>query len=225
MEKLILRFPLKTVGQFLKVSALAASLGLTACSPGATDDSSGIDSYVVTNGSFTQATTTTISGIGSVRFLNVMNGVFSSNSLALKAQLDFSNNSVTAIFNSNNTIMNSSTGGVAVSFTRSGASVIGSVYVNGSSVTMNQSRLSFYVPSALDLIIEVHNISASKSRVLIWRRDVTVYSAANADIDTDNSTDYSGTYPSQGGSGQFYGLNLNSATITGATLGLPKVAN
>ena len=225
MEKLILRFCQKINRQLLIVSALAASLALTACSSGAADDSSGIDSYTITSGSFSESSSTAITGIGSVRFVNVMNGVFSSNSLALKAELDNSTNSVTAILNSNNTLMNSSSGGVAVTFTRSGASVTGSIAVNGSSVTMNPSRLSFYVPTALDIIIEVHNISATQSRVLIWRRDTTVYSAANADIDTDNSTDYTGAYPLTGGSGQFYGLNVNNARVTAATLGLPKVAN
>jgi len=225
VEKLVLRFPIKKFGNFLIVSALAASLSLTACSPGAVDDSSVIDSYTVVSGSFSESSATTISGIGSVRFVNVMNGIVSSNALALKAQLDNTNSSITAIMNSNNTLMNSSSGGVAISFTRLGAGVTGSIAVNGNSITMNQGRLSFYVPSALDLIIEVHNISATKSRVLIWRRDVAVYAAANADIDTDNASTITGTYPSQGGSGQFYGLSLNGATVTAAALILPKVAN
>ncbi|MDG0816152.1 hypothetical protein [Bdellovibrio svalbardensis] len=234
MEKLILRFPILKLsrlilGQFSIVSTspllLVASLCLTACSSGTADDNSGIDSYTQTSGSFSEASSTTVAGTGSIRFVNVMNGVFSSNSLALKAELDNSTNSITAILNSNNTLMNSSSGGVAVTFTRSGASVTGSIAVNGSSVTMNQSRLSFYVPTALDLIIEVHNISATKSRVLLWLRDAVTYSAGNADIDTENTTDYTGTYPSTGGSGQFYGLSLNNAKVTGATLGLQKVAN
>lgn len=225
MEKLVLRFLIKNSRQFLIASAFAASFSLGACSPGAVDDSAVIDSYTITNGSFSQSSSTTISGFGSVRFTNVLNGIFSSNSFALKAQLDNPNDSVTVFLNSNNMVMNSSSGGVAISFTRSGASVVGSIAVNSSSVTMNPSRLSFYVPTALDVIIEVHNISSSKSRVLVWRRDLTVYSAANADVDSENSTDYSGNYPSTGGSGQFYGLNLNGATVTGAALGLPKIAN
>ncbi|HWU43846.1 MAG TPA: hypothetical protein VN132_10420 [Bdellovibrio sp.] len=196
-----------------------------ACSPAAVDDSSGIDSYVVASGSFDTANATKISGLGNIRFVNVLNGIFSNNSMALKAQLDLSGNSVTAIFNSNNSVMNSSAGGVAVTFTRSGASVIGSIAVNGSSVTMDPSRLSFYVPAALDVIIDVHNISSTRAHVLIWRRDSTIYSAGSADIDTDNSTDYSGTYPTNAaGAGTFAGLSLNNATVTGSSIGLAKVA-
>lgn len=213
MEKFILRF----------LILATISLSLASCGGGMADTSSGIDSYVVTNGAFTTTTSDNITGLGGVRFVNVLNGIFSYNSIALKAQLDATGNSVTVFMNTSATVMtNSSAGGIAITFQRSGASVLANIAVNGSSVSVNASQLVFYVPSAIDVIIDVHNISASQSRVMIWRRDLTVYNSTNADVDTNTPSDYSGTYPNQGGQGQNAGLYLNNATVTGANIGIAK---
>ncbi|HEX7675727.1 MAG TPA: hypothetical protein VF412_16240 [Bdellovibrio sp.] len=219
MEKFILRFLKLTIFATFAFSAVS-------CSPGTTDDITGLDPYLVNSGSFSQSDSNTLAGTGAVRFTNVLGGIYTNNSFALKASLDSTGNSVTVIMNSSNMAMTSSSGGVAITFTRSGANVVGSIAVNGNSaVTLNASNLSFYVPTALDVIIDVHNISSSRAHVLIWRRDATtVYTAANADIDTDVSSDYTGTYPASAGAGVYYGLNINGATVTAAQLGAAQVA-
>ena len=203
--------------------SLLALLTLASCGSPQADEPNGIDSYSQVSGSFTQADSNTLTGVGSILFTNVLPGQFSKNSLALKADLLYIGSSVTAIFNSNNSLMNSSSGGIAITFTRNGATTEGTIAVNGTSVTINPVRINFYVPSAIDVIIDIHNISSTSTRVMIWQRDLTVYSPTNADVDTTDSSDYTGTYPTNtSGQGIFAGLALNNATVTAANVSIAK---
>ncbi|KYG63598.1 hypothetical protein AZI87_14465 [Bdellovibrio bacteriovorus] len=210
MEKLILK-------SFLALSFLT----IAACSPAEVTDVSGIDSNTAISGSFQEYDANKIQGIGTIRFTTVL-PVSSSRSLALKTSLDnVSSSWVSTVFYSSNAAI-PSTNGVAVTFTRSGASVTAQISINGNSSMVSSSRLTFLVPTALDLIVEVHNVN-SKARVLIWRRDQITYSPTAADVDTDRSGDLVSSLPTQTGGGGFVGLIIQNSTVTAARVDLQKV--
>ncbi|KYG60919.1 hypothetical protein AZI85_10715 [Bdellovibrio bacteriovorus] len=210
MEKLILK-------SFLALSFLT----IAACSPAEVTDVSGIDSNTAISGSFQEYDANKIQGIGTIRFTTVL-PVSSSRSLALKTSLDnVSSSWVSTVFYSSNAAI-PSTNGVAVTFTRSGASVTAQISINGNSSMVSASKLTFLVPTALDLIVEVHNVN-SKARVLIWRRDQITYSPAVADVDTERSGDLVSSLPTQTGGGGFVGLIIQNSTVTAARVDLQKV--
>ncbi|KHD88188.1 MAG: hypothetical protein OM95_10505 [Bdellovibrio sp. ArHS] len=210
MEKFILR-------SFLALNFLT----LVACSAANVADVSGIDSNTAVSGTFQEYDTNKIEGIGTIRFTSVL-PTSSSRSLALKASLNTVSNSwVSTVFYSSNTSI-PSTNGVAVTLSRSGASVVAQISINGNSAMVNSSKLSFFVPTALDLIIEVHNVN-SKARVLIWRRDMIGYSPATADVDSERSGDLDSALPTQNGGGGYVGLIIQNAAVTAARVDSQKV--
>lgn len=211
MEKFLLRSLL-----------LLNTLYLISCSGTVNDNLSGIASNTVISGSFSQRDEDKISGSGTIRFLESLT-ISSSRALALKASLDDSisaSSLVVVLFSSNSVIPTNS--GIAITFSRSGASVTGSISYNGQAVSMNSGKLGFYFPASLDLVVEVHNV-ASQARVLIWRRNMVEYSSASADIDTLRDGDIVGTVPGQNGPGPYAGLILQSATVTAAQLESQRV--
>jgi len=196
-------------------------LTLTSCG-GVVEDVSGIDSNTIVTSSFSEYSSSSISGSGTIRFIEAL-PVSSSKALALKASLDqtISMSSVTAVFySSNGTIP--STSGIAVKFTRNGAGVTAEVIYNGTSLQVTSSKMSFYFPTSLDVIIEVHNINP-KARVLVWRRNFVEYSVTTADIDSSRSGDLSGSVPVTTGGGSFAGLIIQNSTVTAARLETQKV--
>lgn len=217
MEKFILRNSIP----FLVLSLMA----LSACSPGEVEDVSGLDSYsVITPSNFSHSDSDTLIGSGRVRFDSRLPGISSSRSMALKGTLDYvGQSSIGAVFYSSTQNITDNSG-VIVTFTRSGgASVSATVTVQGTASTVNSSLMNFYFPSALDVIIDVHNVG-NKVRVYIWRRNVGAYAAATADVDTDASGDISPAISNgQFGAGLFSGLIVNHSTITAVKLSLPKV--
>lgn len=211
MEKLILK----------SLTALSL-LTLAACSGAEVTDISGIDSSSLVSGSFTQYDSNKIEGSGTIRFTNTL-PVLSSRSMALKASLDstIAMSSVSVVFYSANAAI-SSTDGIIVTFSRSGASVIGQISFNTTTAAINSSKLSFYFPTSLDVIVEVHNINA-KARVLIWRRNMVEYSPATADVDTDRAGDLDSTLPIQQGAGIYVGLIIENSSVTAARVDTQKV--
>lgn len=206
----------------LKSLTAISLLALAGCSGAETSDVSGIDSSTSVAGNFSQYDSEKIEGSGTIRFTNTL-PVLSSRSLSLKASLDstIAMSSVSAIFYSSNSII-PTTDGVMVTFSRSGASVGATVSLNGNSAVVNNSKLSFYFPTALDVVIEVHNV-ANKARVLVWRRNMVEYSPATADFDTDRAADLDSTLPTQKGAGIYTGLILQNATVTAARVDTQKV--
>jgi hypothetical protein len=207
----------------LKSIILFSILALAACNSADLEDVNGIESNTIVSGSFDQYDNAKISGTGRVRFESTATG--DRTALALQAALDDSLNtsSVSAHFYSPSLILNPTTG-VVVTFTRNGAGVTGQIAVNGTSRDISASCLSFFFPTSLDLIIEVHN-SGTRSRVLIWRRDLTIYTADNADVDTERSGNLVGGTLSGVGSGLYWGLSLNLSTVSAAQSSAPQVPN
>ncbi len=212
MEKLILKFTL-----------LLVAVTLASCDSPDLEDVIGIDSNTIVSGSFDQYDNAKISGTGRVRFSSTATS--SRSALALRASLDdsLSSSSVSAHFYSPSVVVNPATG-VVVTFTRNGAGVTGRISVNGTSRDISSSRLTYYFPTSLDLIIEVHN-SGARARVLIWRRDLTIYTTDNADIDTERSGDLASGALSGVGGGLYEGLSLYLSTISAAQSSAPQVAN
>ena len=218
MEKFVLRFVVLLTPLWL--------LSLTSCSGGSADPVvvSGIDSNILISGNFSQNDSDKIEGSGTVRFTNTLLNS-SSRSFSLKASLDstIALSEISVVFYSSDASI-PSTNGLAVTFTRSGASVNGKVSFNGNPATIAASKMTFYFPSALDVIIDFHNVN-NKARVLIWRRNMVEYAAATADVDTDRSGDLVETLPQQKGGGTFVGLILQNATVTTARVDSQKVLN
>lgn len=214
MEKLFLR---------KSIFILSSSL-LTACSGVQSPDISGIDSNTVITSSFSTYSENTISGSGKVRFLNPL-AVDSSKSFALKASLDGSIglSSITIMMYSANSLLPEDNG-IAIKLSRSGASVTATISYNGNSASVNNSKLVYYFPTSLDLVIDVHNVN-SQARVLIWRRDMIEYSPVTADVDTERDGDLTTTLPIQKGGGSYSGLIIQNATVTAARLDSQKILN
>ncbi|WP_413293461.1 hypothetical protein ACLSU7_18935 [Bdellovibrio sp. HCB185ZH] len=232
MEKFILRISRKIA---IRCSALlsggvvfllaGATLSLNACG-GTSTDVAGIDSYTQIGGTLTTATAEEISGIGKVRFINPLAGVFTNNSIAFKASLGGSITATsTIVFNSNDLNVSESSG-IAVKFIRNGINVSCQIGVNGNWVTVASSITNMYAPLALDFVIDIHNNTggSNKTRVLIWR--YTPYAATTADVDTNSSSDLTGTYPAaQQAPGIYTGVIVNQATVTGAAISTNKIVN
>lgn len=206
----------------LKSLTFISLLALAGCSGAEPTDVAGIDSSTSVSGNFSQYDSEKIEGSGTIRFTNTL-PVLSNRSLLLKASLDstIAMSSVSAVFYTPNSFI-TATEGVIVTFSRSGATVRAAVSFNNNSAVVNSSKLTFYFPTALDVIVEVHN-TANKARVLVWRRNMVEYSAATADIDTDRSGDLDSTLPIQKGTGFYVGLILQNATVTAARLDTQKV--
>ncbi|MGZ3773075.1 MAG: hypothetical protein ACXVCY_03455 [Pseudobdellovibrionaceae bacterium] len=213
MEKFILR------------SLLAISLyTITACSGGVPDNISGIDPSAVVSGSFANNDHLVLSGTGTIRFTEILS-LFSSRSIALTASLNdaFSPSFLNVNFYSNFAVLPVNDG-IMVAFSRSGAGVNVFISYNGSSAAVTSSKLTYYFPTSLDVIIEVHD-NSSQARVLIWRRNFVEYTAATADIDTTRPGDLGSPLPMQRGGGPYVGLSIQNATVTAAHLGPAKVLN
>lgn len=216
MEKLILRS--------LKI-ALVLPFILTACSgTNGLEQVYGIDSNTQIVGSFSQYDNAKITASGTaarVRFTATV-PTASSRAFNLKASLDqtINNSSVSVIFHSSDaTVPN--TNGIVVKFARNGASVEVTISVNGNSRSVSSSKLSFYYPTNLDVILDVHNVN-NQARVLIWRRDVVGYTADNADVDTARSGDLSSPITGLSGAGGFVGLEILNATVSAASVTAQK---
>ncbi|WP_374073813.1 hypothetical protein [Bdellovibrio bacteriovorus] len=209
--------------KFILKSLLALSLfSLAACSGVEPTEVSGIDSNVIVSSSFSEYSSEKIHGSGTIRFLDSLT-VSSSKSFALKASLDdtIAMSSVSVIMYSANSVMPTNDG-IMVTFSRSGASVNAQISYNGNAAMVNTSRLSFYFPTSLDLIVEVHNVN-SKARVLVWRRDMVEYAPATADIDTERAGDLNSSLPVQRGAGPYAGLIIQNSTVTAGRLDSQKV--
>lgn len=218
MEKFILRVAVLLTPLWL--------LSLTNCSGDSAEPApvSGVDSYILISGNFSHNDSEKIEGSGTVRFTETL--LNSSNrSFSLKASLDstIATSSVSVVFFTSNSNI-TTTDGLVVTFSRSGASVIGQVGFNGNTATVVDSKMAFYFPSALDVVIDFHNVN-NKARIIIWRKNMVEYAAATADIDTDRTADLNATLPQQKGGGTFTGLILQNATVTTARVDSPKVIN
>ncbi len=214
MEKLILK----------SLLVISMTLGLAACGAVTTPDITGLDQYTYVSGGFNTANDTTLDGTGVVRFTEVLPGILTGRALKIKAQLDqtIALSSVTAAFYSSSLSL-ATNNGVFVKFIRSGINVNVEISVNGTTSTVNSSRVTTYFPASLDLVVEVHN-EAAKVRVFVWRRDNMIYSATTADIDTERVGDISPALPSSSsGTGQFAGLILQNAVVTAAQMIIPRV--
>lgn len=211
MEKFVL-----TTLTFLALGFLAA------CSGAEVAETAGIDSNTSVSGNYSVYTADKIEGSGTLRFAELL-PISSNRSMHLKASLDstLALSSLTVIFYSSNALMPSNNG-LAVALTRSGANVDVQISFNSSLANVSSSKLAFYFPTDLDLIIEFHNVN-SKARVLVWRKNMVQYAAANADIDTDRSGDLDTSLASQNGAGSYVGLILKNATVTTARIETQKI--
>lgn len=211
MEKLILR-------SFLIVTTLTT---LVSCGGEISSDPTGIDAYAITHDQFSEKTQDTLSGIGVVRFITPLSST--EQTLKLRGSLDLiTGSSIIAYFYSDSLNLTNNSG-VEVQFIRSGAAVEGKIVVRSSVSNMATGRLAFYVPSNLDVIVQVRSITNSSTRVLIWRRDAVTYTVAQADINTTNNSHITPMLPNYGGLGNYAGLGIQNATVTAAQISTATV--
>ena len=208
MEKFILRFLISSI-----------AIVLASCQGPSLEPILGIDSNIIVRGSFTQYDAASIEGTGAIRFDS--GATNNRHALTFKASLNdaLTNSTVSTYFYSSSASL-ADTNGIVITFRRQGASVIGNVSVGGTSYTINSNKLVYYYPTSLDLIIEVHN--TNPARILIWRRDVGIYTADTADVDSKRSGDLNGTVGANG-PGTFVGMSLTQGTITSAKSTVPQV--
>lgn len=205
----------------LKVLLTSSLLFLGACSGSEVVEVSAIDGNTSISGNYNTYSSSKIEGSGTLRFSDTL-PISSSRSMALKVSLDstIATSSVTAVFYSSSMLI-STTNGIAVTFTRSGSNVLAQISFNGNTAQVKSSKLSFYFPTSLDIIIDVHNVN-NKASILVWRRNAIEYTALNADFDSNDSTDLETSLPYQTGGGGFNGLILQNATVTSASIGAQK---
>ncbi|WP_374030087.1 hypothetical protein [Bdellovibrio bacteriovorus] len=201
----------------LKSLFILGALTLAGCAPAEVQDITGLDSYTIVTGSFSQADSTAVHGTGTIRFTETLVN-YSSKSIAFKASLNdtIAMSTVTVVFYAVNSNIPANDG-IQIQFARSGASVTGTIRNNSSSSTMNNANLTFLFPTSLDLIVEVHNVG-TKATVIIWRRNMVEYSVATADIYSENAGDISPALPNTHAGGTFVGMILQNATVTAAKI-------
>lgn len=196
---------------------------LAACSGTNLEEVYGIDANSQVVGSFSQYDNAKITGTGRVRFTATLPNP-SSRAFNLKASLDqtINNSSVSVIFYSEDSTVPTNKG-IVVTFSRNGANVEVTISVNGSAAsTVSSSKLVFYYPASLDVILDVHNVNG-QARVLIWRRDLIGYTAATADVDTARSGDISPSINGLSATGTFAGLSITNATVSAASFSSQKL--
>lgn len=211
MEKLLLR-----------LSIILSFLLLNSCS-GGSDESNllPIDTNTQVSGVFSEYSSSKIIGSGTLRFLNTI-PILTSRSLYLKGSLDeLVSSSISVIFYSPNSAVPNSEG-VVIRFIRSGINISIEISVNNQTVSVTSPKVSFYIPTSLDLFIDVHNVN-NRTRVLIWRKDTLGYAVATADVDTDRAGDTNQSLPPQVGGGGFVGLTLENASLSFARVDLSKI--
>lgn len=185
------------------------------------DAAAGLDAYLPVNDLFTEKTQSRLSGSGTIRFSSPLIG--QDMAFKLSGSLDALQTSyIGVVFYSNNlTVTNNS--GIEVRFTRDNAGVLGDIIVRSAISAVTSPRMNFYFPASLDVIIQVKNAS-NGARVVVWRRDSVTYSLATADFDSADSTTINPTLPNYGGLGNFIGITMNFATVTGARVISPVLA-
>lgn len=217
MEKFILRTQLKFMLPWIAIS-------VAGCSVTDLEPVNGIDANTIVQGSFAQYDNAKISGLGTIRFDQGL-PLNSNRSLSLQASLDqtIALSSVTAILFSSNSSLNTNDG-LRIELSRNGASVQGSVSLNGQQALINPARLTFYYPANLDLVIYFNN-AMTPARILMWRRDLIGYTPLNADVDTQRGGDLSGSLPVATAGGSISGLVIKNSTISRATISIPPNLN
>lgn len=195
---------------------------MVACSAADQEPSSGIDSNTIVSGSFNTYDTNKIEGTGTIFFTQNL-VVSSSRAMSLQGSLDstIASSSITVVFYSQSSAIPLNDG-VTVTFTRSGASVNAQIGINGNTSTVSSSKMIYYFPSSLDLIVEVHNVNF-QARVLVWRKNTLAYTPLTADIDTNRQGDLVSPLPAQNGGGPYVGLIIQYSTVTTAHLDTQKV--
>lgn len=209
---------------FLRSLLSLSIIFLAACSsPTESENTDGIDANSIVSGTFSNYDNLSVTGTGHLLFNETLVNS-SSRAIAIKASLENTPNSmVGAVFYTSDSSLNGSDG-ISVRFFRTGASVDTYVGYNNISYLVQSANMAYYFPTALDVIIEVHNVSAlSQARVLVWRRDMVSYAVATADIDTNRPNDLVGTPGNVKGSGGYVGLYVQYATVTNARIINQKV--
>lgn len=191
--------------------ALACALLVAGCGKTSDPATSPIDAFQVVNQGTLTTSTASLSGTGSVVFVNPLAGTTAKSSFRLTFSLANDTSSLQLTANANAQLQN----GALVSIVRNGAALkVGSL---GNEQTVPGVDAS----QTVTLQIDVHN-DETPAHVQVWKADVTTFTTPNATPNID-STDPNAVPHGTGGTA--WGLLLNNATVTGALASAAKNPN
>jgi hypothetical protein len=162
----------------------------------------------VTQGTLT-ATETSLSGTGSLVAETPLSGASSNNSFRLTFTLQ-DGGSVSLFANSTAALAD----GIEIEMKRQGSALEVHVKKGGTDFDASSSFTSVSATAAVTLQIDVHN-SESPVHLLVWGESTTDFSESNTLLNEEASTPPSGT-------GTYWGLELENATVTSAAAGTQK---
>ncbi len=204
----------KTIQTSLKSLAVLGLLCvLNACgSSSTTSPTFNSVEYVVVNAGTLSATPTNLSGAGSLVFKAPLSQVGSKNSYRVTFTLQ-DTGSVTLVANSTVALAS----GVSVKFTRSGNTLNASLITTGGTTDISSRFTGVDASTALTYQVDVHN-DESPAHVLLWDSAETSFTTAAARVNSENS----GLNALGQGTGTYWGLVLDKATVTAAVLSTAK---
>lgn len=206
MEKLVLNRL-----NHLLVASLAG-LALTACSPEEKIEQDKIEAYTVVSGTVEERSASDLEGVGVIRFRNTLSAVSGTQTFGLKGELIENNSTLTLISHAANPLL---ADGIQVRFIRSGERVRAEIEVNGGGLrTVTDSRLADLVPVALDLTVQIDNVTGQVARVVVWKEQRNSLPIQEALVDTSQAGHLDQTMSAGLGTGLFYGVRLGNAAIT-----------
>ena len=191
--------------------ALALSvlvIGLASCSKSGGNPTAAAATTTLTGSP--QTTGSGYSGTGSLIYNTPLESVQSGHSWALAFTLQ-DGGSLTLLSNTNNQLGN----GVAIQFSRAGAVLSAKLKAAGSETDVSAAFTSIDASGAISLQVDIHN-DETPAHVLVWSG--TDFSEGAALL---NSEDAGNEVPGSG-SGTYWGLELNNATVSTIERTSPK---
>ena len=154
----------------------------------------------------------TLSGTGRIVFNDPLTEVGSNKNFDLSFSLE-DGSSFTLITHSTNKLEQ----GVEVRFSRQGTSLKVTFRVQGSENDVSDAFLDVVASGPLRFFVDAHN-SESPAHFLIWKGDATSFDEENALLNSESD----GMAVPGNGSGNFWGMSLENATLIEAAVGDAK---
>lgn len=194
------------------VSSLIA-LGLSGCSsnPTAVKTFAGQGYLIVDAGTLTLSEDS-IGGSGSIVFNDSLAKIDSQNSYRLSFSLN-EGGSLSLVSNSTNQLAS----GVMVKFTRFGSTLNVVIEASGGSKDLSSKFRSVNAASTVTFQLDVHN-NENPAHLLGWGSESTAFTELNVLFNSEND----GLESPGRGEGNYWGVVLNNATLTQASIGNPK---
>jgi hypothetical protein len=174
-------------------------------------DKIGAQSYTEVDSGTLVKSGSTISGTGSIVFLNPLSAVSSNHNFQTTFSLEDSGSLTLVTFSGNRL-----DGGTSIKFLRQGAVLKVALLNGGTEHDMSAKFTDFDASKSLSFFADIHNVE-SPTHILIWSGSTSDFGEDAAILNTENDGGSSGN-----GSGTFWGFILHQASLTQAEVGAPK---